>query len=602
MKLTRRRLLILGGTGASVGAVQALADDSDDGESIHGGTMALSEAYQVAEGVWVGPDSAKSNVAADAGNLYLASDTQVDYHGDGGAWVKMGVGSSSESVPAVHTEKAEIGVKPSDGLQGLKDAEAALPASGGVIRMRDGTYEATGTYSDGYLWDITKPILLKGEGESSEIRLADGTTATDEGARIVRVSANGVRFQNFTINGNYQNNNTSDANDGANIYVDANDFYITNVTSKNSTGDGITGGGRRITITNCHFIENWEQSFHPGSMKDFVFANNVCEREINNAHIHLRSGNGLVTERGLIANNTIRDGQQQAIVVTSGPGTTRNIRIVNNIIENPGKQGVLFDNPMSDEAAHQIQIEGNTIKQAGSNALELVGHEDIRICGNEIIEPQQHGILFTPAGNTVGLTIRNNMVKDPNVAAGGYDAYHFANGDSNVFGLTFAGNEYHTSGAGTAERAIYVDGSGTGSYNRTIFRDNDRLDKTNSTPRIEINKSIPQISDSVAPYETTGVATLSGDGSAQQFQLTDDHGVTGLSRFRGTHPSNRSGMDVHVTPASQAAIDASPCVGIPTNPDGDGMWEGADVKFTSAPASGTDNVVVRWTVKFQDYQ
>jgi hypothetical protein len=52
--------------------------------------MALSQAYKVADGLWVGPDSLKSNVAADSGHLYIASDTSTVYNGDSGSWNSIG--------------------------------------------------------------------------------------------------------------------------------------------------------------------------------------------------------------------------------------------------------------------------------------------------------------------------------------------------------------------------------------------------------------------------------------------------------------------------------------------------------------------------------
>lgn len=100
-----RRAVLAGAAGAAgVGLASGLGSDEADG-TIYGGIMALNEAYNVSGDLWIGPDSAKGNVAAESGRVYMASDTQVEYYGDGGGWVKMGVGSPSEPVPAVTTEQ-----------------------------------------------------------------------------------------------------------------------------------------------------------------------------------------------------------------------------------------------------------------------------------------------------------------------------------------------------------------------------------------------------------------------------------------------------------------------------------------------------------------
>jgi hypothetical protein len=99
--LSRRALL------AAVGGLAATGVAAGD-DSVDGGTMSLTQAYNTAGDLWQGPDSAKSNVDPDEGRLYVAVDTQVEYYGDGSAWVKMGVGSQAEPVPSVSTEKTTI--------------------------------------------------------------------------------------------------------------------------------------------------------------------------------------------------------------------------------------------------------------------------------------------------------------------------------------------------------------------------------------------------------------------------------------------------------------------------------------------------------------
>lgn len=101
---SRRSILaaVAGASGST--AALAIGDSSNDEGNLYGGTMALSQEYNVSGDLWIGPDSAKSNVSADSGRIYLASDTQVEYYGDSGNWEPMGVGSSSNPVPNVDSQ------------------------------------------------------------------------------------------------------------------------------------------------------------------------------------------------------------------------------------------------------------------------------------------------------------------------------------------------------------------------------------------------------------------------------------------------------------------------------------------------------------------
>jgi len=80
--------------------------------------------------------------------------------------------------------------------------------------------------------------------------------------------------------------------------------------------------------------------------------------------------------------------------------------------------------------------------------------------------------------------------------------------------------------------------------------------------------------------ENSGTATFSGDGTTTDFEI----GAHGLVT---TDPSK---IAVKVTPASSDAIAASPCVGYVDPADNTKIR----VKFSSAPASGSENVKIVW--------
>jgi hypothetical protein len=81
------------------------------------------------------------------------------------------------------------------------------------------------------------------------------------------------------------------------------------------------------------------------------------------------------------------------------------------------------------------------------------------------------------------------------------------------------------------------------------------------------------------------MATLDGDGSSQQFTV----GTTNLS----IAPQAQNRGRVEVTPISADAIAASPVTGFFEDNNSDGVYEDVAIRFASAPASGTGNVVVR---------
>jgi len=88
------------------------------------------------------------------------------------------------------------------------------------------------------------------------------------------------------------------------------------------------------------------------------------------------------------------------------------------------------------------------------------------------------------------------------------------------------------------------------------------------------------------PNKTSGVSTFSGDGTATEFTIA--------SHNLAENPTDQKRLFCEVTPVSADAQGASPCECYPYDADGDGAYEALRVKFSTAPPSGTDNVVVRF--------
>lgn len=219
-KWTRRAVLLGAATGMSAAAAQALSEGGDSG-TLYGGKMALEEAYNVGGDLWIGPDNVKSNVTAKSGRVFMASDTQVDYYGDGNSWVKMGVGSSSEPVPSITTESlvgvSEQIVQPTGGSGVGEDSppasdpwtldESILDGFQGRVIIPKGRWITNGLATDETLdWD-SSPVYFDGGGVwVSQIEHADGSSPT---IALQATEGNGGGVSNMTVYGAGENVGTA---------------------------------------------------------------------------------------------------------------------------------------------------------------------------------------------------------------------------------------------------------------------------------------------------------------------------------------------------------------------------------------------------------
>lgn len=186
LPITRRRLLtgaVLAGVSISE-IVEALDADGESGV-LYGGIAALNQAYNPAGNLYVGPDSTKSSVNAKSGRVFLATDTQVDYYGDSGSWVKMGIGSSSTPAGPSYFESLsteQVGIN-RDGTPTLRfDTVDGLEGSDGgtrgkeVILEQDPNSDAAGS----------QRLLLRGHTSGENVILGrtyehgDGTISSHE--------------------------------------------------------------------------------------------------------------------------------------------------------------------------------------------------------------------------------------------------------------------------------------------------------------------------------------------------------------------------------------------------------------------------------------
>ena len=254
--LSRRALLAAAAGVAGVGAVSALGEQGAEG-SITGGIMNLSQSYNVSGDLYIGPDSAKSDIDAEPGRVYMASDSQVNYYGDGNSWVKMGVGSDAESVPAVSTDETRtetIGANEYHyaGDYDGGDADARLKAAITAATEGDCIHLETAEYTD--TLTIRKPLSLIGT-----IRSGTGTNFTGSGT--LRLEERSSELKNIRITDSYTVNFSAARSVGDNIIENGSGIIVSSVevtltristgtvTFESGTSSGIVDSSTKISVT-----------------------------------------------------------------------------------------------------------------------------------------------------------------------------------------------------------------------------------------------------------------------------------------------------------------------------------------------------------------
>lgn len=445
MPITRRDALKGGAFAAALAGLgggaagSAAADTGGTGAQLSVGSV-TSNTYDRNDGEYGGPDSAKSELvselgSSDAGAKYLAEDTGAQYHWTGSQWELMP--AERKSVNTKVLNNAHRYPDPADDLQGIINAMNNLPASGGTIHLQEGTYVFEGTYSDGPLWQIDKPLRVTGEGGASVLEWDPTTQSGSEGVKMIEVgvggsdpqAAAGTRFESFKIDSRYQDasNSIDNSVDGHNIGVFSDDFKMISTTSVNSTGDGVEpfqNATDPVIIGNT-LRDNQEQHVHLNGCTGGKVIANTMEGGNNNALISTFAADGKTTEDCIIANNTLRGGSTTGINVNPGDGSVTGIDIIGNRFINLNKRAV---NSVlasgSDAVPSEITIKNNVMKDVATEqttrgaAIHFTSGEDVTISNNDIHRPRHSGVyLFaSEAANSTALTdfrVLDNTVVDP---------------------------------------------------------------------------------------------------------------------------------------------------------------------------------------------
>lgn len=177
--LKRRKLLAaVGGIAAAGGVAGGLTREDSGSGFVSGGAAQLQQAYHVAGGLYIGPESANSTVSPEAGRFYIASDSNKEFYGDGSSWQWQG-----SNVPTLTTDEL---VNIADHVVGsVSEIEALVDnneiGEGDHIAIGGGTYALSkalsASVSDVWVSGLGDTVLTFPDGTTPDydlIEAADG--------------------------------------------------------------------------------------------------------------------------------------------------------------------------------------------------------------------------------------------------------------------------------------------------------------------------------------------------------------------------------------------------------------------------------------------
>ena len=350
----------------------------------------------------------------------------------------------------------------------INAAITALPSTGGVIYLTDGTF------SLGAAVTITKSnVSIIGAGSSTIVKRVYDSTSSEDGA-ITIGDTTGTIYSNISVSYIQIDGNSSvetNTNDDAVLIKDSvNTIVVSSTTIVNTKGIGVS----YITSTASH---------NPNTIKVIGNAISGSQSAINmygasasapmNAIISdntiTNSGNWNIQvakfDNSIIARNNIPlTGSNSGITITSGTGS-----------------GIIYGNTMSG-GQHGIGggsnwlIEANLMKGLGGTAIFVASNESV--VGNQIVSAGIQGIYINTSsnssvtGNTINMTANsgkpailittgaNNTITGNTISIGASTAngvYISGAGNSNII----SNNQIY--GGGGSGYAIKID-AGTGNY------------------------------------------------------------------------------------------------------------------------------------------
>jgi len=336
---------------------------------------------------------------------------------------------------------------------------------------------------------------------------------------------------------------------------------------------------RKVTVEDCIFIDD-NQSATGIDVWQSDYAIRVVNNYIYNTRIGIsinKSENGNyisdlhdVVVQGNYVNHTSGNG----ILVYSG----RDVVIRDNYVIGAAGDGIhirYMQYNSNKLYSWNVIVEGNRISHCGFAGIMVLSSTDIIIKNNITEYNNKEGIKLyeETVGRKSKHIIESNIIRNNSQESSGtYSGIYVSN-------ITYASIK---------NNIIYDDQSTkTQSYGIAEVDDSDYNQIIGNICYGNINGNIRTVGPNTIVRdnegyvtENSGTATFSGDGTTKDFSI----GAHGLAV---TDPEK---IVVKVTPISSDAIDASPCVGYVDPADNTKIR----VKFANPPASGTDNVKIKW--------
>jgi len=524
-----------------------------------------------------------------AGTKFVEEDTGVEYTYDPVMqnWKKKVAPYSALVAKDGSTVWAEdsSGKTIASGEAGVDDASVIQSAvnaiSEGKILIRKGTYKIT--------QKISCPAGIFFESEGAELDLSSLNDVafqfgSDDDAQVVKFtglrgffvtasSANtntllarasqiiGLMFEKIR----YENlNNFLEARGACYSLVvrDCGGFYLHGVFVKLVTldKDGVVYKPNNAEIIHSGFSNSWSDTGGSGveiysSQVETSSGGSVGAVKIRNCWFE-GCDIGIYSEGKctMIANNHITP-------ASSGKAIYLNAKkIDSSYIVESGEAGIIIGNYITPslDNSYGVYLEGPT------SAHLIVGNYFHYIKGTAIYCANGNGIRVV--GNRFGIGY------DTGVGLSG-TLYH-----SQVVGNVFGGDLSSPRGTGINADGVYITIEGNEFLGLKYSINAPSLNAIREEGNIFCgNTNDPSLG---TKYRNSGSKTFSGDGSTTDFSI----GAHGLVT---TDPSK---IAVKITPASSDAIAASPCVGYVDPADNTKIR----VKFSSAPASGSENVKIVW--------
>jgi len=514
----------------------------------------------------------RNNYYPTKGRVVKESPSGNRWLGDGDQWISLetDVGMTTPALDTDEENNSVYWVKGDDGFA-IQDTIDAAPA-GATVALEAKTYtfdflEWGGTKSD--RMEIDKPLHFKGMGRgASKIKLADNSTETDKGANILAVRSDNVTLSNFTMDGNWQNNSPGEGggvSDGHNIDVIGDKFRMTNVNSINSTGDGVEliQGADDAVISGCWLYNNWEHGIGLNGCKNPIIYGCHLDTEVNNAVIGTYNGSSNPSTQDVkIISTRVSNAQNRGINLTSGNGlldgaTVRDVDIVNS-----GAYPVRIVDGQNGQQPVDINLTDVRIYGAGESGIYVRNAKDVVLENIKTKNTQKQGIWVEDPQD---LEIRDCRVIDGNQSDGDYAGIKIvASGTSRNIIV----EDNHIESTTTPKHRHGVTTGGGGDFVNAYCRDNTIINPFSNNYVSDFKPFNERVRNGVGSREDFGTATASGDGSAVTFEIS--------------HDLSRAPSSVNLTPASaDAAADywVSNITGSVVN-----------VKYSSAPPSGTDNL------------